>query len=75
MLLKQAYRETLDYQIDETRLAGALDRLNGQRLLITEPPGFTPFCFPIMVDRLRERLSSERLVDRVRKMQLQLEKF
>ncbi|MFK7922766.1 MAG: ligase-associated DNA damage response DEXH box helicase [Bacteroidia bacterium] len=75
LLLRQAHRETLDLQIDESRLHSALERLNSQRLLLTEPPKFTPFCFPIMVDRLRERLSSEKLVDRVRKMQLQLEKF
>jgi len=32
----------------------------------------TPFAFPIMVDRLREKLSSERLEDQIRKMKLQL---
>ncbi|MEM6344514.1 MAG: ligase-associated DNA damage response DEXH box helicase [Bacteroidota bacterium] len=75
LLLQQAHRETLDHQIDESRLHKALKRLSSQRLLLTEPPKFTPFCFPIMVDRLRERLSSEKLVNRVKKMQLQLEKY
>jgi ATP-dependent helicase Lhr and Lhr-like helicase len=32
----------------------------------------TPFCFPIKVDSMREDLSSEKLEDRVKKMQLQL---
>ncbi|HMN91466.1 MAG TPA: hypothetical protein PKE68_15700 [Saprospiraceae bacterium] len=32
----------------------------------------TPFAFPIMVDRLREKLSSEKLEDRIKKMKLQL---
>jgi ATP-dependent Lhr-like helicase len=34
----------------------------------------TPFAFPIMVDRLREKLSSEKLEDRIKKMTLLLEK-
>ncbi len=33
-----------------------------------------PLAFPLLVDRARERVSSESLADRVRKMQLQLEK-
>ena len=74
LLLKQAYTETLDYQIDESRLSGAMERLQSQNLLFTHPDKFTPFCFPIMVDRLREKLSSERLIDRVKKMTLQLER-
>jgi len=41
--------------------------------VITEPPHFTPFSFPIVVDRLRERLGSERLEDRVRKIVAEME--
>lgn len=36
--------------------------------------GWTPLAFPIMVDRLRSRVSSEKLAARVRRMQLRLEK-
>lgn len=74
LLLKQAYREVVDHQIDGDRLHHAMQLLNGRNVILTRPPRFTPFCFPIMVDRLRERLSSERLIDRVMKMQVQLEK-
>lgn len=74
LLLKQAYTEVLNYQIDGERLKGTLQRLHTQQLLVTEPERFTPFCFPIMVDRLRERLSSEKLVDRIARMQVQLER-
>jgi len=28
----------------------------------------TPFAFPLVVDRLRDRMSSEQLEDRIRKM-------
>ena len=74
LLFQQAYREVLDYQINGQRLQKAMERLNGKELLITRPDRFTPFAFPIMVDRLRARLSSEKLLDRVAKMQVQLER-
>ena len=75
LLLRQAYREVLDYQIDGGRLRQAMERLSSKSLLITEPERFTPFCFPIMVDRLsRGQLTSEKLLDRIVKMQVQLER-
>ncbi|GAB4408158.1 MAG: ligase-associated DNA damage response DEXH box helicase [Bacteroidia bacterium] len=74
LLLKQAYTEVIDYQIDMQRLREAMQRLQGQQVVLTRPPRFTPFCFPIMVDRLRERLSSEKLSDRIARMQVQLDK-
>jgi ATP-dependent Lhr-like helicase len=42
--------------------------------VIKDPGKFTPFAFPIIVDRLREKLSSEQLEDRIRKMTERLEK-
>ena len=46
-------------------------RISGQKIIITKPDKPTPFAFPIMVDRLREKLTSEKLIDRIRKMALQ----
>ena len=40
--------------------------------MISWPQQLTPFCFPLKVDSMREDLSSEKLEDRVRKMQAQL---
>lgn len=74
LLLQQAYDEVLSYQLDEVRLRKALKRIQSQRITLKHTERFTPFAFPIMVDRLRERLSSEKLIDRVQRMQLQLEK-
>jgi len=75
ILLKQAYREVLDQQMEEVRLRNALHRINTGRIVITFPEKLTPFCFPIIVDGLsRENLSSETLEDRVKRMQAQLEK-
>lgn len=74
LLLQQAYDEVLSYQLDEVRLRKALKRIQSQKITLKYPECFTPFAFPIMVDRLRERLTSEKLIDRITRMQLQLEK-
>ena len=50
-------------------------QIRQQQLIIEHPPRPTPFAFPIMVDRLREKISSESLEDRIRKMQDQLEAY
>ncbi|MEZ4688564.1 MAG: ligase-associated DNA damage response DEXH box helicase [Bacteroidia bacterium] len=68
LLLRQAYSEVIDYQVDDVRLQKALARMNSLPLHIEEPGRPTPFNFPIMVDRLRERLSTEQLMDRIMKM-------
>lgn len=74
LLLHQARREVLERQLEEARLRRALGRLSASKLLITTPHKPTPLAFPLLVDRLRETLSSEKLADRVRRMQAELEK-
>ncbi|RXK87225.1 ligase-associated DNA damage response DEXH box helicase [Filimonas effusa] len=74
ILLRQAYQEVLDQQMEEARLRAALERIQHSKIVITVPDRLTPFCFPIKVDSLRENMSSEQLEDRVRKMQEQLER-
>ena len=75
LLLRQAYREVLDQQMEEVRLRNALHRIAAGNIIINFPKKLTPFCFPILVDGLsRNNLSSERLEDRIRRMQSQLEK-
>jgi len=73
LLLQQAYDELLSHQLDEVRLRKALKRIQSHKIILKTTERFTPLAFPIMVDRLRERLSSESLTDRVKRMQLQLE--
>ena len=68
LLLLQAMEEVMDFQLEEARLRKALERINGQKIIITEPKQPTPFAFPIMVDRMREKLTSEKLEDRIKKM-------
>ncbi|RFM28634.1 ligase-associated DNA damage response DEXH box helicase [Deminuibacter soli] len=74
ILIRQAFQEVLDQQMEEVRLRNALQRIQEGKIVITVPERLTPFCFPIKVDSLRENLSSEKLEDRVRRMQQQLEK-
>jgi ATP-dependent Lhr-like helicase len=70
LLLLQAFEEVMDFQLEEARLRTALDRIAHQKIIITEPEKPTPFAFPIMVDRTREKLTSEKLEDRIRKMRI-----
>lgn len=72
LLFRQAYQEVLEFQLEEQRMQVALKRINQQKLVLTNPARPTPFAFPILVDRLsREKLSSETLEERVKKMKLQ----
>jgi ATP-dependent Lhr-like helicase len=73
LLLLQAYEEVMDFQLEESRLRRALDRISKQKIIIKEPDKPTPFAFPIMVDRTREKLTSERLADRIKRMMLDWE--
>ena len=68
LLLLQASEEVMDFQLEEARLRVALDRIANQKIIITNPDKPTPFAFPIIVDRTREKLTSEKLEDRIKKM-------
>ena len=74
LLVAQAYREVMERQLESARLTTTLKRLSEARPVVTEPPRTTPLGFPLLVDRARERVSSESLGDRVRRMQLALER-
>ncbi|MEO8109624.1 MAG: ligase-associated DNA damage response DEXH box helicase [Ginsengibacter sp.] len=74
LLLRQSYNEVMEQQMEEKRLRDMLERIQKSKIVITFPNRLTPFCFPIKVDSMRENLTSEKLEDRVRKMQMQLEK-
>lgn len=74
LLLRQAYQEVFFQQMEEVRLRDMLHRIQQSKIILTFPQRLTPFCFPVKVDSMREDLSSEKLEDRVKKMQLQLER-
>ncbi|HEX5151175.1 MAG TPA: ligase-associated DNA damage response DEXH box helicase [Parafilimonas sp.] len=74
ILLRQAYHEVFEQQMEEVRLRTALERIQQNDIILKFPQRLTPLSFPIIVDGLsRYNLSSEKFEDRVRKMQRQLE--
>jgi ATP-dependent Lhr-like helicase len=72
-LLGQAEREVLERQLEFSRLAEALRRMDKSPVLLRQTHKPSPFAFPIMVSRFREKLSNEKLADRVRRMQLEFD--
>lgn len=72
-LLNQAHEEVTNYQLEQNRLLSALERINKQKIILNRIPKPSPFSFPIMVDRLREKFSTETLEERIAKMQVELE--
>jgi ATP-dependent Lhr-like helicase len=73
-LLAQAADEVLEQELELGRLREALAAMRAARLCVVEPKRPTPFAFPLMVERLRETLSTEKLADRVARMVAELER-
>ncbi len=73
-LLAQAEREVLERELEFSRLARAMGRLATSPVVLRGTHKPTPFAFPLMVARLREKLTSEKLADRVRRMQLEFDR-
>jgi ATP-dependent Lhr-like helicase len=74
LLVDQANIEVLERQLEFERLLQSLKRLAMLQIHFIETAQPTPLAFPILVNRLRTRVSSEKLADRVRRMQIRLEK-
>lgn len=68
LLFQQAFTETFEHQLEEGRLRLALERIEKQEIVWKACQKPTPFSFPIITDRLREKLSSEKLADRIKRM-------
>jgi len=73
-LLQQASQEVLSQELDHQRLADTLTRLQSMPIKVQTLQRPTPFAFPLIVERLRERLSSEQLSDRVARLVKDLER-
>lgn len=69
-LLGQTRNEVLQRELEYSRLGAAVQRFKGMQVLISKTDRPSPFAFPLMVERLYEKLSSETLADRVARMQL-----
>ena len=68
LLFQQAFTETFEHQLEEGRLRMALERIGKQQIVWKDCAKATPFSFPIITDRLREKLSNEKLADRIKRM-------
>jgi ATP-dependent Lhr-like helicase len=73
-LLQQSREEVLRSQLEIERIRSTLSRLEKSdwRWVTLQRP--SPLSFPLIVEQLRQRISSESLESRVRKLQMQLEK-
>jgi ATP-dependent Lhr-like helicase len=68
MLLGQAENEVLGQELDIARLREVLRRMRAQRVVLVELAVPSPFALPLMVDRFREKLTTEKLQDRLERM-------
>jgi len=74
LLLDQARREVLEQELDLHRLRQTLSQLRARRPVPVRLERPSPFAFPLMVERLREQVSTETLADRVARMVSDLER-
>jgi ATP-dependent Lhr-like helicase len=70
LLLRQAYEEVHEFQLEEARMRAALDRIATQETVLQHLTHPSPLSFPILVDRLRETMGNESLAQRIKRMQL-----
>jgi ATP-dependent Lhr-like helicase len=74
LLLAQAEEEVMLQELELERIRAALERMSASRLALMRPRKPTPFAFPLIIARLREKVSTEKLSDRVERMLADLEK-
>jgi ATP-dependent Lhr-like helicase len=64
-LLGQAQSEVLAQELDLVNLAQTLTRLAALPMVLVDLKAPSPFALPLMVERLREQLTTEKLKDRL----------
>jgi ATP-dependent Lhr-like helicase len=74
MLLTQAQREVLSQELDIGRLAEVLARMRAQRVVFVDLDVPSPFALPLMVERFREKLTTEKLKDRMERLLREMER-
>ena len=69
LLFQQAFTETFEHQLEEGRLRLSLERIATQEIVWKTCDQPTPFSFPLITERVgREKLSSEKLQDKIKRM-------
>jgi ATP-dependent Lhr-like helicase len=67
-LLTQAEGEVLAQELEIERLRSTLKRMAAQRAELVDLAVPSPFALPLMVERFREELSTEKLADRLQRI-------
>jgi len=71
LLLKQAYNEVFNYELEKVRLQAAFQRISKSKIILKKASNFTPLSFPLKVDSLRGTMSNEDLSKRIERIQKQ----
>lgn len=74
LLYQQAIEETFDHGMERGRMQLVFEELEQKTIVWKNCSQPTPFSFPLITDRIRSKLSSETVEDRIKKMYLKLEK-
>lgn len=74
LLLLPAERAVLERQQEASRIGATLKRLEASTVRLVDVARPTPLAFPLLVDRTRAELSSEKLLDRVKRMTAEFER-
>ena len=74
LLYQQAIEETFDHGMERGRMQLVFEALEQKTIVWKNCSQPTPFSFPLITDRMRSKISSESVEDRIKKMYLQLEK-
>ncbi len=72
-LLEQATREVLERELEMTRLNATLTELTERHIVLTQPSRLTPLALPLIAEQMRDKLTTEKLADRVARMQLAMQ--
>ncbi len=71
LLLYQANKEVMERQLEQSRLFKTIERIHKSKLIINEIERPSPFCFPILAENFRAKLTTEKFEDRVARMQVE----
>jgi ATP-dependent helicase Lhr and Lhr-like helicase len=75
LLLAQSQQEVLAQELDIALLETSLQSMQSRRLEWVNLQHPSPLCLPLMVERLREKLSTEKLADRLDRILRDAEKI
>jgi ATP-dependent helicase Lhr and Lhr-like helicase len=71
LLLLQARREVLERHFEQSRLARTLQRMAASELTFVNTRYPSPLAFPLLIERIGAKLSSESIADRIDRMRMQ----